>query len=424
MNAISSEIRAIPLKDITVLNPRSRNKKIFSELVTSIAHLGLKKPITVSARKDGSGYDLVCGQGRLEAFVALGQTEIPAIVIDASVEDCYVMSLVENLARRQHSSLEFVHEICTLRERGYTIAQIAAKTDFSEEYVNAACYLLDHGEERLLTAVEKGIIPPTIAKEIARAKDGDVQKALAEAYERKTIPGNQFLAIRRIVAQRNLRGKTVQNVGTASRTARKKLTATALVSAYRKETERQKFMVKKATLAQSRLLFVVNALRRLLADEHFVTLLRAESMSTMPRPLADALALEVEVSENVRVAFDRRIVPLPTASLLACRKVPDNIKNTPKYERIAKSVSEIGIIEPLVVAPLSKRDGRYLLLDGHVRLVALLDLGQTEVRCIIADDDEAFTYNKRVNHLATVQEHFMIVRALERGCPKTNWPRP
>lgn len=96
------EIVKVPVADIRVLNPRSRNKRIFSELVTSIAHLGLKKPITVS-RRNGHGFDLVCGQGRLEAFIALGQTEIPAIVIEASEEDCFVMSLVENLARRHHS---------------------------------------------------------------------------------------------------------------------------------------------------------------------------------------------------------------------------------------------------------------------------------------------------------------------------------
>jgi ParB family chromosome partitioning protein len=289
MTDATPEIRAIPLDEITILNPRARNKKIFSELVTSIAHLGLKKPITVSARTDGSGYDLVCGQGRLEAFLALGQTEIPAIVIEASVEDCFVMSLVENLARRQHSPLEFVREIGSLRERGYSITEIAVKTDFSDEYVYAVCYLLDHGEERLLAGVEKGIIPPTIAMEIARAKDSHVQKALAEAYERKTLPGNQIIAIRRIVEQRNLTGKTVHSIGGTGPASKKKLTATALVRAYRKETERQKLLVRKATLAQSRLLFVVNALKRLLADEHFVTLLRAESMGTMPRPLAERL---------------------------------------------------------------------------------------------------------------------------------------
>ena len=202
MIANSLEVRAVPIAAITVLNPRSRNKKIFQELVTSIAHLGLKKPITVAARHDGSGYDLVCGQGRLEAFLALGESEIPAVVIDASHEDCFVMSLVENLARRQHSPLELMRRIGDLRKRGYTIAQIASKTDFSDEYIYAICYLLEHGEQRLLAAVERGVIPPTVAMEIARAKDGDVQQALAEAYERKSIPGRQVLAIRRIIEQR------------------------------------------------------------------------------------------------------------------------------------------------------------------------------------------------------------------------------
>jgi ParB family transcriptional regulator, chromosome partitioning protein len=119
MSTTASEVRSIPVSAITVLNPRSRNKRVFHELVTSISHLGLKKPITVAERPDESGYDLVCGQGRLEAFIALEQTEIPAIVIQASQEDCFVMSLVENLARRQHSPLDLMRNIEDLRRRGY-----------------------------------------------------------------------------------------------------------------------------------------------------------------------------------------------------------------------------------------------------------------------------------------------------------------
>ena len=103
------------MASICVLNPRLRNKRVFSELVASVANVGLK-PITVRTRSDGSGYDLVCGQGRLEAFVELGQEEIPAIIIEATEEGtCYLMSLVENLARRQHSPLELIREIEALR---------------------------------------------------------------------------------------------------------------------------------------------------------------------------------------------------------------------------------------------------------------------------------------------------------------------
>jgi ParB family chromosome partitioning protein len=283
-------VRQVPLDQITVLNPRSRNKRGFAELVTSIANLGLKKPITVSRRDGEPGYNLVCGQGRLEAFAALGQSEISAIVIEASEEDCYVMSLVENLARRHHSSLELMREIGALRERGYSTNEIAAKIDFSGEYVSAICYLLDHGEERLIAAVERGVVPATIATEIARAKETVVQKALTEAYEKKTLPGNQVLAIRRIIDERNQSGKTLQRAKTPNR-GPQRLTADILVRAYRKETERQKVLIKKAQLVETRLLFIVNALRHLLADEHFVTLLRAEGMPTMPRPLA--LRLEI-----------------------------------------------------------------------------------------------------------------------------------
>ena len=64
-------------------------------------------------------------------------------------------------------------------------------------------YLLEHSEERLLVAVERGVMPAHIAMEIARAPDGDVQQALAEAYGNKLLPGNQILAIGRIILQRN-----------------------------------------------------------------------------------------------------------------------------------------------------------------------------------------------------------------------------
>lgn len=118
---------------------------------------------------------------------------------------------------------------------------------------------------------------------------------------------------------------------------------------------------------------------------------------------------------KVRMAFERRVMMLKLSVLLPLRQVPDRIKQSTKYKRIAKSIAEIGVIEPLAVARSKQHPGRYLLLDGHVRLSVLTDLGQSDVRCLIADDDEAFTYNKRVNRLATVQEHFMIVRALDRG---------
>jgi ParB family chromosome partitioning protein len=283
------EIRMVPVDAITVLNPRVRNKRIFQELVTSIAHLGLKKPITVSQRPGKARYDLVCGQGRLEAYIALGQPEIPAIVLDATEEDCFVMSLGENLARRQHTPVELVRAIGALKERGYSYPEIAAKLDFSAEYVGAICYLLEHGEEKLINAVERGVMPHSIATEIVRAKEGDVQRALAQAYEEKAIPGNQVLAIREIIRQRNRSGKGIHLRNPRAHRTSKPVTSESLIRALQKETERQKLLIKRAALARSRLLFVSNALKRLLADDHFVALLRAEGLHTLPRALAERI---------------------------------------------------------------------------------------------------------------------------------------
>jgi ParB family chromosome partitioning protein len=196
------------------------------------------------------------------------------------------------IRRRHHSPIELMRQITALRERGYSVPEIAAKTDFSDEYISAISYLLDHGEERLLAGIERGLIPTSVAMEIVRAKDGDIQEALAEAYEKKSIPGNQIQAIRRMIELRNVHGKGMTGPVSRLRTqTKKRVTADSLVRAYRKETERQKLLVKKATVSQSRLLFVVNALRRLFADEHFVTLLRAEALLTLPRPLAERIGI-------------------------------------------------------------------------------------------------------------------------------------
>src|SRR2546427_6694424 len=138
MNDEVPTIQMIPINQIKILNPRSRNKIVFQSIVSNISNVGLKRPITVARRQDvseGKYYDLVCGQGRLEAFIALGQTEIPAIVKEATKEECYLMSLAENLARRNHNPVELLREVSNLRSRGYTPVQIARKLDMAKSYV-------------------------------------------------------------------------------------------------------------------------------------------------------------------------------------------------------------------------------------------------------------------------------------------------
>ncbi len=287
---MTPDIVTIPIASIEVLNPRARNRRVFDELVESIRAVGLKRPITVRRAPAGDGFELICGQGRMEAFAKLGQTQIPAMVIEASREECFVMSLVENLARRNLSPVELIREVGALRERGYGHAEIARKIGFSPEYVWTINLLLEKGEERLIDAVERGIVPHTVAAEIARADDAEVQRALTDAYERGELPGSQILAIRRIVDERNLIGKQIKTVNNSAK-RRQPTTSAALVRAYRKEVERQKLLVRKAELAESRLNFVVAAMGRLLEEAHFVDLLRAEGLARLPQPIAQRLGI-------------------------------------------------------------------------------------------------------------------------------------
>lgn len=285
-------VEMIPVDRIAIINPRVRNKKVFRKIVDSISKVGLKKPITVRLNEKGdddANYHLVCGQGRLEAFISLGEREIPAIVVDVSEEDSLIMSLVENLARRQHRPLELLHDIGELGKRGYSDKDIAAKTGLSYEYVHSIRHLLEEGEERLLTAVEAGQIPVSVAIDIAEADEEGVQEALAQAYQDGLLRGKKLLIAKRLVQQRQRRGKAIR--GAAPEVTRSRMSSEALVRAYEKEADRQRLMIKKAEVTQNRLLFVVEAMRQLLADENFVTLLRAEELATMPRPLANLLAV-------------------------------------------------------------------------------------------------------------------------------------
>lgn len=110
---------------------------------------------------------------------------------------------------------------------------------------------------------------------------------------------------------------------------------------------------------------------------------------------------------------DTLLVPLD--QILPSRKTPTGLITSVKFKQIRSSIDDVGLIEPLSVTAANKTTGQHLLLDGHVRLIALTELGFTEAPCLVATDDEAYTYNSRINRLSTIQEHFMIRRAIERG---------
>jgi ParB family chromosome partitioning protein len=279
----------VAIDQVRVVNPRFRSKTSFRELVANIERVGLKKPITVSPRPgDEEGFDLVCGQGRLEAFIALGQKQIPALVVDLPPDEQLLRSLVENIARRNPATIEMVRDVEALKQRGYSNTEIAEKIGRSGSYIGGILRLLAKGESRLLHAVERGEIPVNVAIEIASTDEAAMQKSIAEAYEAGKLRGKALKRVRRVIARRKVDAKEKAARKTAAPASAP--TSEQLVRTLKRESEKQRVLIKKAQLCETRLLFIAQAFAQLCQDESFVGALRAEKLDTLPKYLADRIA--------------------------------------------------------------------------------------------------------------------------------------
>lgn len=112
------------------------------------------------------------------------------------------------------------------------------------------------------------------------------------------------------------------------------------------------------------------------------------------------------IPEPITVLLDR---------ILPSRKPPDGVLESKKFKTILSSIEEVGLIEPLTISKVDPRTGQHVLLDGHIRVLAMRQLDFVDAPCFVALDDESYTYNNRINRLSTIQEHFMIRRAVDRG---------
>jgi len=297
-NIPNNEIQKIPIDKIKILNPRARGKKVFLEIVENTKRVGLKRPITVTrsyAPKSGLEYDLVCGQGRIEAYQACGETHIPSIVVDDSEETALLKGLVENLARRQHRPIEYFIGIKALQEKGYNAKTISAKTGMDEPYTKKILDLLERGEERLLAAVASGHLPISAAAQIALSPE-DKQRALHEAYENGDLKGGKIEFVQRLLEKRNLYGKEISQVkyNPKRKGQRKELTGPDVMKIYQNEVNKKQSLTRKANQVNRELSFISEALRQLFADDRFVSLLKSEGFNTMPKYIAESMEEKYE----------------------------------------------------------------------------------------------------------------------------------
>ena len=283
-----NEIILVPVEEVHILNPRVRNQVIAEEIRRNIRAVGLKRPITVTLSTDpktGKKYDLVCGQGRLEAFMDAGEAEIPAIVIDADKENAHIMSLVENIARRNNNPMELLHGIRYLKAQGYDDTEIADKTGLGRDWIRGIIKLLDNGEERLVSAVEKGRMPLYIALKIATEDEAAIQVALTEAYETGQLVGGKLIAVQKLFNRRNHFGKKMSSPPKS----RKAPSVEELNALYTNDIKRKKRLMAKAEQLRQILAYTSAALNKVLHDEHFTNQLKAEGMNDIPRQLAEKL---------------------------------------------------------------------------------------------------------------------------------------
>lgn len=286
----AEDIQLVPVDAVRVLNPRVRDRKRFELIVANIKQVGLKRPITLTPNPEASPgsppFDLVCGQGRLEAFIALGQTHIPALIRGYDRQHTLLASLVENIARRRVRAIDQIQAIRWMHETGQSNAEISRKTGLGEPYVADLIGLLAKGEERLLDAALHGRIPITIATKIAEGNDEDTQRILMEAYERKEITQKSLGRFRDLIQHRRSLGRALDS---RRHRTRHRNSVDDFVASYRAQAGRQRLLIKKARSCEARLLSITAAFRVLLADEDYVTLLRAERLGTLPKFLADRI---------------------------------------------------------------------------------------------------------------------------------------
>lgn len=279
------EVVMIPIADINVVNPRVRNPKIHKMITNNIELVGLKRPITVRRLNEEGKYALVCGQGRLESLKSLGQTSVPAVIIDVDKVTGHVMSLVENIARRSPRASEILQQVASLNKAGYSDAEIGSKIGYSESSVKNVVYLLKKGETKLLTAAEAGYISLSLAYQISRVDDAEAQILLYAAYEQGELTGRKINVIRKVLLQRNHSGKSHSAIKFGMSNPSKKLNSEELAKMYQEHTEKHYNIQRKAEHAQRTILIAQQIFKDLHQNQEFSNLLKSENLSTIPKPL-------------------------------------------------------------------------------------------------------------------------------------------
>lgn len=285
-------VHLININEIYILNPRERNRLIAGEISQNILRVGLKRPITVREREyeeDGKKYDLVCGQGRLEAFIEAGVEYIPAIISSMSAEDACISSLVENIARRNYTSIELIRQIKYLKDNGYSEVEISQKTSLDKNYIHGILKLIENGEERLIRSVESGLTPLYIALKIATESDVEVQQALLDAQEKGKLGAAKLASIQKLLTKRALYGKGRATVS-RNKTA---VNSDDILVLYENSIRHKRKIIRRSDFITNILYMTIAALKKVCVDNNFQNQLKVEGLGEIPKRVKELIGVVV-----------------------------------------------------------------------------------------------------------------------------------
>jgi ParB family chromosome partitioning protein len=272
----------VPVDKIKVINPRDREAEQFAMNVQSISNVGLMKPIRVNDKfLERTGlYELVCGEGRLQAHQRLGRNTVLAEVVTCNRKEALLQSVIENLARMKHGSMSFARELKRMHDEGLDYAEIAHFACRTEAYIRDYIRLVEQGEERLIQGVEQGVFPIRFAMQVAAAESGHLQNLLMDAFDEGIVTTTNFAQARRIILARARSGKE-------KRKTAEQYTVNQLKQDIAEATKTRVSYVREAKGKESRFLSLLDGIHALWRDAELLRILGEEHLLARPALAGD-----------------------------------------------------------------------------------------------------------------------------------------
>lgn len=283
-SASERTFKLIPVDTIDVVSSRNRGKKQFKENVRSISDNGLYKPILVNAADFAvSGrYQLICGEGRLQAHIELKKEYIKAEIVRVDLATAHIMSLGENMTKTPPKTIEYAYSLLEMHDKGAQIADLERITGQTGQYIKGYINLVRRGEERLIKGVETGLFPLDFAMRVAESSDGAVQHVLMDAFDKKFITAKHVDSVRKILMERTKHGKGLKDNAEQPSGMRDGYTVDDLKRDIQRITREKEKFVYAVESKETRLVRLHEGLKRIRADEMVMSLLRNCRLESLP----------------------------------------------------------------------------------------------------------------------------------------------